>query len=279
VQQALAPMLPHARRLMAPGDRDLDDPEHESWRAAASPEPWLGVAWCPTPTALRRLVRAGVDPAPAPSVEVLRRVNHRRFYVELGGGAPGARYVENDADLAATLAEPHDAWLFKRPYGFAGRGQRRIAGTPTPDDRRWLTDSLRQGGVVAEPWLELSRELALHGVIDRMGRLSLGRICIQETNAYRAWIGTRAATPEDLSPADTAQLMERTTSVADALHRAGYFGPFGIDAYVFVARSGRGELNPLGELNVRYTMGFPIGFGGAGVEGPREVSSNSAETF
>jgi hypothetical protein len=269
VQQALAPMLPLARRLMLPGDRDLDDAERERDSDARSSEPWLGVAWCPTPTALRRLARAGAEPAPAPSLGVLQRVNHRRFYVGLGGGAPGARYVENDAELAATLAEGHRPWLFKRPFGFAGRGQRRITGAPSPDDRRWLSDGLRQGGLVAEPWLELSRELALHGLLDETGRLTLGRVCVQETNAYRAWTGTRAATGEDVSAADTTQLFERATMVGEALHCAGYFGPFGLDAYFYMTLTGRRELNSLGELNARYTMGFPIGFQGREAEKQR----------
>jgi hypothetical protein len=279
VVQALAPMLPHARRLMAPGDHDLDDPERSQPSDADADAPWLGVAWCPTPTALRRLAGARAEPAPAPSVEVLRRVNHRRFYLELGGGAPGARYVQNDSELATTLAEPQAAWLFKRPFGFAGRGQRRIVGAPSADDRRWLADSLRQGGMVAETWLELSRELSLHGRIDPSGRLALGRVCVQETNAYRAWIGTRAATPEDIPASGRARLIERATMVGEALQRAGYFGPFGIDAYVYVTSSGRRELNPLGELNARYTMGFSVGFAGAEGAGPCEVSSTSRETF
>jgi hypothetical protein len=244
VKRALQPMLPHARRLMTPGDRDLDDGTDPRALGAGR----LGAAWCPTPSALRRLARAGAELPATPSFDVLRRVNSRRFYLELGGGAPGARYVSDDAELAATLAEPIGAWLFKRAFGFAGRGQRRIIGAATSDDRRWLADSLRRGGFLAEPWLELSRELAIHGLLDRAGRLSIGRVCVQETNAQRAWLATRVATPGEVSPA-----------VAAALHRAGYFGPFGIDAYFHASSSGRIDLNPFGELNARYTMGFPIG--------------------
>lgn len=262
VQRAFLPMLPHARQLMGPADASL---ELDVTRAPAAPsadEPWVGAAWCPTPSALRQLDRAGAELSPSPSVEVLRRVNHRRFYVELGGGAPGARYLSDDADLHATLAEPGTSWLFKRPFGFAGRGQRRILGEPTPDDRRWLLDSMRQGGLVAEPWLEIAGEIAIHGLLDAAGGLALGQVCVQETNAYRAWIATRRAAPTDSSPAATAQLVRRAEAVAAALARAGYFGPFGIDAYFFRTRSGALALNPLGELNARYTMGFAIGMAG-----------------
>jgi hypothetical protein len=262
VHRAFSPILPHARRLMADDDASLELDEVRAPAAPSSGERWLGAAWCPTPSALRRLSRAGAELLPSPSIEVLCRVNHRRFYIELGGGAPGARYVSDDAELHATLAEPTQGWLFKRPFGFAGRGQRRILGVPTRDDRRWLSDSIRQGGLVAEPWLELAGEVAIHGLLDATGCLSLGQVCVQETNAYRAWVATRRATASDISPAETAQLTLRAEAVAAALSRAGYFGPFGIDAYFFRTRSGTLALNPLGELNARYTMGFAIGAAG-----------------
>lgn len=259
VRRALEPMLPHARRLMGAADASLDSEGNDAPAPASDGPPWLGATWCPTPSALRRLSRAGAELPPSPSLEILRRVNHRRFYVELGGGAPGARYVSDEDELGATLTERPHGWLFKRPFGFAGRGQRRILGEPTRDDRRWLSDSLRQGGFVAEPWLELAGEVAIHGLLDASGSLRLGEVCVQETNAYRAWVGTRRATPADIAPAEADELAQRAEAVAAALSRAGYFGPFGIDAYFFRTRSGTRALNTLGELNARYTMGFAIG--------------------
>jgi hypothetical protein len=263
VARALAPMLERARALLAPGDVSLD-PLAPPRRAAArrgatSGEHPLGCAWCPTPSALERLARAGAELPPSPSVDVLRRVNHRRFAIELGGGAPGARFVSDETALGEVLAGACGAWLFKRAYGFAGRGQRRIIGAPSADDRRWLADSLRLGGFVAEPWLELVCEVGVHGLIDASGRFVLGRICVQETNEYRAWVSTRLARPDDLSPAQASQLLSRAESVAAALVAAGYFGPFGLDGYLFRTPSGTIELNPLSELNARYSMGYAIG--------------------
>jgi hypothetical protein len=263
VAKALAPMLERAQALMASGDESLD-PLAPRRRAPApnkapSGQRPLGCAWCPTPSALERLSRAGAELPASPSLEVLRRVNHRGFAIDLGGGAPGARFVNDEDTLARALAEPWGAWLFKRAYSFAGRGQRRIIGAPSVDDRRWLADSLRLGGFVAEPCLELVREVGIHGLIDPSGRVALGSLCVQETNAYRAWVATRLALPEDLSPQRASQLRERAEGVAEALVTAGYFGPFGIDAYLFRTSSGNIELNPLSELNARYSMGFAIG--------------------
>ena len=259
VRRALAPLLPAAERLLEPGDSSLDRLEAVGGRApASSTTGWLGAAWCPTPSALRRLARAGAELPPCPAAAVLRRVNHRRFYLDLGGGAPGARYVNDEVELESTLRERR-VWLFKRPFGFAGRGQRRIPLEPSEDDRRWLADGLRLGGIVAEPWLELSGELGIHGLLDARGLLALGDVCVQETDRYRAWVNTRRAAPGEVAPTDVARLRERATAVADALTREGYFGPFGIDAYFFRTAAGPLVLNPLGELNARYSMGYPLG--------------------
>jgi hypothetical protein len=47
--------------------------------------------------------------------------------------------------------------------------------------------------------------------------------------------------------------------VSESLHAAGYFGPFGIDAYRY--RSGREHgFCSLSEINARFSMGFVVGF-------------------
>ena len=47
---------------------------------------------------------------------------------------------------------------------------------------------------------------------------------------------------------------------AEVLARAGYFGPFGIDAYRHRAQDGsaRTVLNPLSEINARFTMDWAL---------------------
>ena len=263
VARGIAPALTRAESLLGPEDAILgDDGAIRRPAAAGGGTPpgvtrWLGAAWSPTPSALARLARARAELPPTPGFSVLQRVNHRRFYIELGGGAPGARYVEDEASLELTLGERR-VWLCKRPFGFAGRGQRRIPLAPSADDRRWLADGLRQGGFVAEPWLELRAELALHGVLES-GRLGLGHVCVQHTDAFRAWVSTRRAREGELSPSHVSALRERAEAVGAALASAGYFGPFGIDAYLYATGSGALALNPLSELNARFSMGYAVG--------------------
>jgi ATP-grasp domain len=256
VAKALEPWAQKARVLLAPEDQLIETWSADPARAADA----IGACWCPTPSALRRLSRAGVRLPPSPSLTVLQRVNDRRFYLGLGGGAPGAIYVEQPEQLEAALAARSGApWLFKKPFGFAGRGQRRIGREVTADDRRWLSDGLRQGGLLAEPWLELEREVCLHGNIDASGAVQLGQACLQRTDAQRAWVSSTRAGPDDLTPAQRSALTSSAERVAEALIRAGYFGPFGIDAYLWRNAAGNLELNPLSEVNARFTMGFSLG--------------------
>jgi hypothetical protein len=49
--------------------------------------------------------------------------------------------------------------------------------------------------------------------------------------------------------------------VAQALLEAGYFGPFGIDAFRWVDRAGVERFNPRCEINARYSMGWAVGMG------------------
>ena len=56
---------------------------------------------------------------------------------------------------------------------------------------------------------------------------------------------------------------EVTGNLGEALAGAGYFGPFGIDAYRYRDRAGALRLQPRSEINARYSMGFAVGLGAA----------------
>ncbi len=87
---------------------------------------WLGRSWCPTSRALALFASSGIEPEPHPEAGVLRRVNHRRFAHELGGGLPGQRYLEDRDELDEALRNATAPLLLKRPLAFAGRGQQRV---------------------------------------------------------------------------------------------------------------------------------------------------------
>ena len=228
-------------RVLAEGDRA---PAHR------------GFAWCPTPTALAALEAAGAEVPEAPPREVLRRVNHRAFCAELGQLLDGAAFCTTRRAVDERLAEPTGSghWLLKRPLSAYGAGRRRLrAGVADDDASAWIDASLRtRGGLQVEPWVEIELDVALHGFADRAGKVQLGRPVENRCDRHGAWL--RAQIDPALDEHEREALLTEGRRVGEALVEAGYFGPFGVDAYRhrdgFVAR---------GEINARYSMGWAVG--------------------
>jgi len=258
-RKALFARLAHqVRALRGPGDVVLDG---EAWA-----DGYAGRAWCPTPRALSALARAGASVPEAPPLEVIRRVNHRRFCAELGQPdlGPGiARYVTTAAELSETLATRAGVWVLKRPLGFAGRERLRVtAGAIEAAPARWIAASLATGeGLQVEPWVERAGDFALHGHLSPAGELTLGEPTEQRCDAVGAWIESERAAPGALSAQEHEALVTATREAAAALTGAGYFGPFGVDAFRYRCDAEALRFNPRCEINARYSMGWAVGMG------------------
>ena len=242
-----------SRALLGPEDRLVEA------GAGALAGGFIGRAWCPTPLALSRLSAAGVKAQPHPEGKVLRRVNHRLFAHQAGGGLPLQGYFTERAPLEELLRRAERPWLLKRPLAFAGRGQMRFYGPISDKQWSWLDVSLAQDGVLVEPLVSPTLEVSLHGFVWPSGGYELGRACVQQVSERGVFQGVRLALASELEPAESTSLFEQAERVAGLLHGAGYFGPFGIDAYRYLASDGHGFC-ALSEINARYTMGFAIGF-------------------
>ncbi len=254
IRRQLEQFLPRAKHLLGAEDHLLT----HNYRLSAELKGCRGRAFCPTPSALSALQKAGATPESAPTFEVLRRVNHRHFGLELGAGVPGARFISDAAELSETLKEARQCpWLFKRPYGFAGRGQRRVTRALSADDERWFAVALKDG-IWAEPLVEIEREFSTHGYVSAHGTWRLGQVCVQVVDEYRAWQSARLATVDECEGYRLEGVNLAAERVARALARAGYFGPFGVDAFTWRDQHGL-HLNALSEINARYTMGWAIG--------------------
>jgi hypothetical protein len=220
----------------------------------------VGRAFCPTPRALRLLRRAGAEPEPHPSCEVLLRVNSRAFAASLGTTLPCAVFVADEAEARALLAtsppiELAGAWRVKRSFGMAGRGQRIVAPSrQTEQDLAFVRAGVSEGGVQIEPDVTIVEEFAIHGLLEPSGALALGRVVKQRCDARGAWGSSERIEPER-APEGLVPEAER---VAAALSAARYFGPFGVDAYTYRVRGGTIALQPRSEINARYTMGFAL---------------------
>ena len=258
-----AAMAPHVAKLAASllGPEDVLVDEASPAGSAAG---LAGRAFCPTTRAIATLLRAGARPEPHPSHDVLREVNGRAFCAALGPTLPGAvfaRDVDVALDVLASVPEVAEQWRVKRAFSMAGRGQRRIAPGETSDaDITFLRSAIRsEGGVMIEPDVTIVRELGVHGVLEESGAFRLGRIVAQKCDAHGQWLATTVA--RDVDPVVAGALVREAESVARALAAAGYFGPFGIDAFLYRDHAGAVRLQPRSEINARYSMGFGIGFG------------------
>ena len=222
----------------------------------------IGRAFCPTPRALRLLRRAGAEPEPHPTCDALVRANSRAFASSLGATLPEAAFVSREDDARALLALPPpralaQAWRVKRNFGMTGRGQRVVASTPTEQDIAFVRAGLAEGGVQIEPNVTILSEYTIHGLLDPSGVLTLGRVLKQRCDARGAWI----ASDELATDEAPGGLEEEARRVAAALHQAGYFGPFGVDAYTYRRHEtgdGATALQVRSEINARYTMGFGL---------------------
>jgi hypothetical protein len=251
-----------ARSLLEPEDRLLD----EGFAALPASEraTYIGRAFSPTPRAIALLRRAGVEPEPHPGVDVVRRVNSRAFSASLGQTLPGATFVTDLAMARAVLVQSPpigNGWRVKRNFGMTGRGQRVLRRAPDDADVAFLVAGLAEGGVQIEPELSIATEYGIHGMISAGGEASLGVVVRQRCDARGAWIVTERLTSPTQHDLETAAVIEneaRRTSVA--LAGAGYFGPFGIDSYVYRSENGNLDIQLRSEINARYSMGFAIGF-------------------
>ncbi|MDB4997066.1 MAG: hypothetical protein JWM74_4498 [Myxococcaceae bacterium] len=260
-----AAMKPHIAQLTASlvGDDGLLVDEASPAGSAAGAR---GRAFCPTPRAIAILERAGAEPEPHPPLDVLRRVNSRAFASALGTTLPGAAFVTEAAVLRRMLrTEPaiSATWRVKHAFGMTGRNQRVIdPATLREPDLASVEGWMKSGnGVQIEPDVAIDTEYAMHAFIAQDGSFERGAIVMQRCDARGGWIATErvAALPAMLG--DVAErLVQEIDDVAVALFEAGYFGPFGIDAYTYRDRDGALAFQPRSEINARYSMGFAVGF-------------------
>jgi hypothetical protein len=236
-----------------------------------------GLAWSPTPSALALLAAVGARVARGPSLDILRAVNGRPLVARLQGqlglehGALG-KLIAGDLEQAlGILARPALlGWLVRRCFGAAGRGRMRIEAlggartVPSDGECAWLVASLRLGPLVLEPWVEITAEFTRSAWLNGAGRVSVSAPCLQTTGETGAWAQSERSQRDAIGRADDVALGQALELAGAALHGAGYSGPFGIDAFRHRVPGATGSstvLNPISEINARYTMDWTCAMG------------------
>lgn len=162
--------------------------------------------------------------------------------------------VSSIADLDRLLS-PSGAWVVKAPLSAAGRSRFicKDGGPLTDSKSRRTVERLFavHGPLLFEPWMDrvadfggaallTSKELRVVGfhrqVVDRKGQ----------------FVGIEI----DSEIPERERMEEILRGVAQALRRAGYVGPFGIDAWQYRTPDGGLTFHPLGEINARMTFGL-----------------------
>jgi hypothetical protein len=233
------------------------------------------LAWCETPEAMAHRGGPRLSTAipwdaplrdllwqlPTPLPAVVAMVHHRAFCLqiaeEIGCALPGARMVESLAELDRVLRAAPPAWIVKAPLSASGRSryiERNGPGLTDPKSRRTVERLFeRHGPLLFEPWLDRTEDFGVSAL------LSSDELRIVGTHGQRVDRKGQFAGIDlhpDLSDQDRSRLLETVEAVAAALRRAGYVGPFGIDAWRYRREDGSIGFNPLGEINARMTFGL-----------------------
>jgi len=198
---------------------------------------------------------------PTPEPSIVAAVHHRSFHLqvaeEIGCALPGARIVLSLAELDRVLLRAPRGWVLKAPLSAAGRDrhiERHGPALSDPKARHTVERLLeRHGALLFEPWMERTADFGVSALLTaaELRIVGIHRQQVDRKGQF-AGIDLESEVPEE----DRNRLMESAEEAANALRRAGYVGPFGIDAWKYRREDGSIVLNPLGEINARMTFGL-----------------------
>ncbi|MEL6428383.1 MAG: hypothetical protein AAFR54_04335 [Planctomycetota bacterium] len=225
-------------------------------------------AWMVTPRAIARFEELGLSPPPGPPLDVLVRANARESFRDLCS-LPRAATATDQAELEAALLQPalarrpgsaaRPGWVVRPSLTNAGRARLLVDEIP-PDRRvaateraaRYASKHFPSGPLDVAPIVDVEEEYALHAHLSQEGDLRVGSL-VRSTARGGVW---RGAARVDAAPAEASGIRTGLERVAERLAGWGYFGPFGIDAIVWIDGRGRRRLHAPLEVNARYTMSF-----------------------
>ena len=199
------------------------------------------------------------EPSPYPLLEVVRKVNGRRFSaaVERDWFDDGSLLGEFDnlgaleSCLATRPASEH-GWIAKSEHGNSGLANRRLRSRElSVVDHDVVKRLLAEDDcVLLERWRRRVLDIAAIFDVDG-GGLAAGPICHEVVNtADGAFIGAVFDSGSEVLEPWFPAVGEAAATVARMLAEAGYFGPVCLDAFVW-DDGGTLRLRPVVDLNAR----------------------------
>ncbi len=176
------------------------------------------------------------------------------------------------AAIAAIRRRGHHQIVVKQALGLAGSNAIRLFEPDLLENhRRWIANAAEnRRQLVVEPWLERVRDFSAQLEMTADGLKLCGYTGLIN-DAKGQFQGNRAAPKfERRIPQEVIGLFSEPPDIATRLHalyadiftlleaefrQAGFFGPVGIDAFVYRTPQGDCRLKPIVEINPRYTMG------------------------
>jgi hypothetical protein len=204
------------------------------------------------------------QPAPHPPLDVVRRVNGRRFAAmierELFDVDEVVGTFESLQELEELVASRHsqEEWLIKSEHGNAGLGNRRLRSRSLEESeqevvRRLLSEDVC---VLLERWR--------HRVVDISSVFTVHEGSVEDLHLYEvvntadgAYIGSFFGGSDERIEPWRPFLVDIASKVAQKLADEGYFGPVCLDHFVW-SDGAELHLRPVADLNARLQVSAPI---------------------
>lgn len=215
------------------------------------------------------------------SARLLEKLLHshaeRLPFVKLDDCSQVARDQETATMLAEAFLKRHDWIVMKSAFGVSGRGMLRLSANDLHEKKTqgWISNALsKHHAIIVEPWFERVFDFSMQYEIHRQDSCEVifkgGTKLINDARGQ--FKGCQAShqfisgLPPDIARFFNVHESQKAWSrdffqhtlpelLASSLTDTPFEGPLGVDAFVFRDREGKLCLQPIVEINPRYTFG------------------------
>ena len=209
-------------------------------------EPHRIIPWAHHPMIQKWAIKYGHQ-YEMPPANILPILASKRFTFEQADQLPYSKLVFTPEDLHFE----HYPIVLKSEFGFSGRGHRVYYEPPLVDD--FIAEQFAmERPLIAEPWVETSLNFSTHYEIGEQIRF-IGA-CEIINNQRGMFQASKVNHPLDIPDSH----FKKATALLKKVHQMGYFGPIGIDGFIYEGKDHICEINPrrtMGRVALDYANG------------------------